>query len=339
MDLGHSQRDNPINWALTLGRISGIRVRLHLFFILWITVELFRNLGAEGGGLGFWAVVTGLLFSVVLIHEFGRCYGARRVGGDADDILMWPLGGLASVQAPMTPRAQFITTAAGPMVNVIFCTATATMVMLLAGASAIPLNPFNPFAGIATTRVLQWGPLDWLLAFWWVNYLILLFNLLPIFPMDGGRLLQTIIWKYSDFRHATMTATFVGMIGAIGFGLVGIVSERLILVGIAFFGYFTCWQQRQMLKSGMLEADNEWGYDFSKGHGAFGEQSERKPSWLARRRADKQARRAALEHHRRAERQEQIDRILDKVHREGVQSLTAKEKKLLQDETDRKQHI
>ena len=110
-------RDNPLNWSLTLGRLSGIRVRVHLLFILWILLEFFKTLASDSGSVAMWALISFMFFAVVLVHEFGHCFGARYVGGDADDILMWPLGGLATVQAPMNSRAQFITTAAGPMVN------------------------------------------------------------------------------------------------------------------------------------------------------------------------------------------------------------------------------
>ncbi len=328
-------RDNPINWSVALGRVFGIRVRLHLLFVLWILFELIRSATAEGGSVGFWAVVTLFFFAVVLLHEFGHCFGARGVGGDADDILMWPLGGLASVQAPMTPRAQFITTAAGPMVNVIFCVVTAAILVLAGDASRLPLNPFHLF-GVSSASVTQWGFADWLVVFWSVNYLIVLFNLLPTFPMDGGRLLQAIIWKYKDYRTATLIATLVGMVGAIIFGLVGLVSKQFILVGIAFFGYFTCWQQRQMLKAGMLEADSEWGYDFSRGFDTFEERSQKKPSWFARRRAAKLAQKADREMRAQAEKAKRIDEILAKVHQHGMHSLTPEEKEILESETERK---
>ncbi len=331
-------RDNPINWSLRLGQVSGIQVRVHLLFILWILFELIRSATAEGGSVAFWAVLTVLFFGVVLLHEFGHCYGARRVGGDAEDILLWPLGGLASVQAPMTPRAQFITTAAGPMVNVILCVVSVIGLTLVGGAASLPLHPFRLFA-VSSASVARWGVVDWFVVFWSVNYLILLFNLLPTFPMDGGRLLQAIIWKYRDYRTATHIATFVGMVGAIIFGLIGLISEHFILVGIAFFGYFTCWQQRQMLKAGVFEADNEWGYDFSKGLNAFEDGSEHKPSRRARRRAAKQAQRAERDRQRQAEKEKRIDEILTKVHDHGMGSLTPKEMKILRSETDRKKHV
>ncbi len=338
MFAGQGSRDNPINWSLTLGRAFGIRVRMHLLFILWIVFRFLSDALSEDGSIGVWAVITVFLFGTVLLHEFGHCFGARSVGGDADDILLWPLGGLATVDAPMNPRAQFITTAAGPMVNVVFCVLAATLFVLSGNGARLSLNPFHLMM-VSSGSITQWGLADWLVVFWSINYLLLLFNLLPTFPMDGGRLLQAIIWKYRDYRTATLIATFVGMVGAIIFGLIGLATEQFLLLGIAFFGYFTCWQQRQMVKAGAFEADNEFGYDFSKGFDAFQDRKQTKPSWFARRRAAKLARKAEHDRRRQAEREKHIDEILDKVHREGMQSLTPNEKRILQSETDRKQQV
>ena len=338
MFAGQGYRDNPINWSLTLGRAFGIRVRMHLLFILCIVFRFLSHALSEEGSIGVWAVITVFLFGTVLLHEFGHCFGARAVGGDADDILLWPLGGLATVDAPMNPRAQFITTAAGPMVNVVFCILAATLFVLTGTAGRWALNPFHLMM-VSSGSVTQWSFADWLVVFWSINYLLLLFNLLPTFPMDGGRLLQAIIWKYRDYRTATLIATFVGMVGAIIFGLIGLATEQFLLLGIAFFGYFTCWQQRQMVKAGAFETESEFGYDFSKGFDAFQEDKQKKPSWFARRRVAKLARKAERDRRRQAEREKHIDDILDKVHRKGMQSLTPSEKRILESETDRKQQV
>lgn len=338
MAFGQSYRDNPLNWSLRLGQAFGIRIRVHLLFFLMVIILLARAF--SNGSFGFSAVIIVFLFWIVLIHEFGHCFGARYVGGDAEEILMWPLGGLATVNPPMKARAHFITTAAGPLVNVIFCVLTALVVLVVSGSTrSIPLNPFHLFV-VSSISVTRWSMLDWLVVFWSVNYMLLLFNLLPTYPMDGGRLLQAILWRYQGYQRSMMTATLVGMIGAVAFGLVGLIQEELLLVCIAVFGYITCMQQRQMLRSGAFEAGNEWGYDFSKGYGAFDEaqQAERKPSWLQRRHADKQARKEQRERERQLALEREIDHILEKVHENGVQSLTAREKKLLESETQRKQH-
>ncbi len=331
-------RDNPINWSLTLGRWFGIRVRIHLLFILWTLLELVRGLTAADGLFQAKVVIIVTLFVVVLLHEFGHCFGARGVGGDADDILMWPLGGLAAVQVPMTPRAQFLTTAAGPAVNVLCCMLCLAVLLLSGHLAAVSFNPFAPF-GVSSGSVRDWAAVEWVAIFWGINYWLLLFNLLPMFPMDGGRLLQSVIWRYRNYTTATIVATFIGMTAAIGLGLFGMLSQELLLVCIAVFGYMTCMQHRQMLRAGMMESEADWGYESGRGPGSEESAASRQPSWWARRRAARASQKAAGDRRRQQALDARLDAILDKVHRYGITGLNAREKKLLTRETDRRKQI
>ena len=112
---------DPMRWALTVFRAFGIPVRVHLFFFI-ITLGLcIRQISVMPHVWWVDVVLVSVvaLFFVVLLHEFGHCFGARYVDGEAKEVLIWPLGGLAYVDVPHTPRANFITTAAGPAVNVL----------------------------------------------------------------------------------------------------------------------------------------------------------------------------------------------------------------------------
>lgn len=324
-------RDNPINWSLNLGRLAGIRVRLHVLFILWVGFELLRSL-AHGSVLAILAI-TVLLFGVVLLHELGHCFGARAVGGDADEILLWPLGGLAMVRTPMRPGPALITTAAGPAVNLILCLLTLFAMTILGSASSVLWNPLGEGFGFPADSPRGWGPEDWLTTFWVINYSMLLFNLLPTFPLDGGRLLQGFLWYRQGYRRATLIATFVGMIGAVIFGLVGLACEQILLVCIAFFGYLTCLRERMLIKSGML--DEEFGFG---GSSEFDEPAPARQSWLARRRARRAAAREQRERQREAALEREIDDILRKVHDRGLHALTPEERRKLQEGTARRQH-
>src|SRR5947208_3107471 len=108
---------DPFSWSIPTVRLFGIHVRVHLLFpfvALGLILRAgFRKVNGHDPVEGAWidaALVMLLLFGSVLLHEFGHCFGARWVGGDASEVLLWPLGGLASVEVPNTPRANFITT-------------------------------------------------------------------------------------------------------------------------------------------------------------------------------------------------------------------------------------
>ncbi|GIK17229.1 MAG: hypothetical protein BroJett003_21930 [Planctomycetota bacterium] len=340
----HSAMDNPINWSLKVGRVFDIDIRLHLLFLIWGVLQILEDMSAASRAGAGWAGVIGwgtgvtlTLFLCVLLHEFGHCFAARRVGGEADQILLWPLGGLASVSPPHRPRAHFITTIWGPLVNVaIFGTAGLVLAIRAGSFSALPLNPFHPFVPLAPI-----GPYDTLtrvlLLVFGINYLLTLFNLLlPFYPMDGGRLLHAWLWKRHGYRTATLTATFVGMVGAVGFGVVALMTGNLMLVGLAFFGYLTCYQQRQMAKE--YAAEDDLGYDFSRGFRAFEPDRDTavRPGFFKRRRAARLAKALVREREEAEARDREFDRILAKISREGMGALSGRERKFLESETQRR---
>ncbi|MCH7700111.1 MAG: hypothetical protein IID37_00355 [Planctomycetes bacterium] len=345
--MNHSSRslDNPINWSFPIGRLFGIAIRLHLFFVfgaLWIIFQSVPS--ADSGmplyrGLLYGGGTAAMLFAIVLLHEFGHCFGARYVGGTADEILLWPLGGLASVAPPHTPSANLVTVVAGPMVNVLFCAVSSFALVLWVGAAgAVPWNPFHPFSPVSAAVAFSEGQ-RWLLYFFGLNYLLLLFNLMPVYPFDGGRIFQCLLWPRKGYRDATMIASGVGMVGAIVLGLIGLLGGQYLLLGVAVFGYMTCYQQRQMLKMGAFELDSEFGYDFSQGYQSLERSSERtpRPSYWARRRAAKALARERRERERIEALQQRVDAILVKVHDHGLDSLTPQERGILEEASQRQQ--
>lgn len=327
--------DNPINWSFPCGQLFGIRIRIHVLFVLIALYLLAANFDSGWEGLSFRFISIAMLFFIVLTHEFGHCFGARYAGGDATEILLWPLGGLATTSPPHTVRGHLITVVAGPMVNVVYLVLTGALLFaMFGGMRAIPWNPFNPFPDYYVESSLQ----RWLIVFFSLNWIILLFNLAPVFPLDGGRILQCILWSKQGFSKATMTATGVGMVGAVMIGLIGLIKGESLMLGIAIFGYITCWQQRQMFKSGMFESENEFGYDFSQGYTSLektAERVEKKPSWWQRYKQRREKARTAKEQLRQEQHQQEVDRILEKIARDGMDSLTTRERTLLAKETER----
>jgi hypothetical protein len=172
-----------------------------------------------------------------------------------------------------------------------------------------------------------------------VSYALLLFNLLPIYPLDGGRILQELLWFRLGHHRSMMIATQTGMVGAVALGMWGLAGGGPYLLAIAIFGFLTCWQQRQMLRMGgfAVEEREPWAgeYDFSRGYGGMPDEEapRRKKSggWFTGRREGSWERKQ--EQLRRE--QEEVDRILAKVSREGLGSLSRKEKRTLQQATER----
>jgi len=324
---------NPLMWLLSgsvpLFTVFGIRVRMHASLLLLIIFGLATS--EMSGGMGITNAMTFslVLFSVVLVHEFGHCFAARSVGGEAHDIMMWPLGGLAYADAPNRPWPQFVTAAGGPLVNVIIC--------ILAAGVLWATNLHNP--------EIHWNPLssgfdypkDAIGYYAWFTFTIswglLLFNLVPIFPLDGGRLLQTLLWFKLGYYRASLIACMVGMIGSVLMAMYGLASFGswfgLVLIFIAVSCFMTCFQLRAQLKAaGPWEFQDE-GVDYSA---SLWQPEETKKRKKMSRRAMKRLRRQAQ-----ADEAEQarIDAILAKVSAHGMHSLTWTEKRVLKKATER----
>jgi len=316
---GRSFADNPLNWAPTIGRVAGIRIRIHITFILFIVFQLL----SAGRFAAYWAQFLLVLFGSVFLHELGHCFAARRMRGSATEVLMWPLGGLATVDAPMHPWPQFVTTICGPLVNVVLA-----LVAYLFLQFKVLANPFTFFA----PNIGTWSsPSEWLTLTYEINVMLFLFNLWPMYPMDGGRMLKSALWWRMGLQRATLATTTVGMVAAVPMGLYGLATQQYFLLAIAIMGYLACYQERVFTRVNRMETEGFAGYDFSGGYSTLdGGRRPRKEGFVARwRRQRAEAKRR--EEARRSEHEErEIDRILAKIHQEGIQSLTKIEKRTLE---------
>lgn len=331
--------DNPLTWSIPLGRVAGISVRLHLLFLLFIVIRLARAVSVDRGDpmpmvLGMTALMLAVLFGLVLLHEFGHALACRRVGGVADEILLWPLGGLAFCHPPNAWRAHFITAAGGPAVNVVACLLLAPTLGLLTGewvGVAWP-NPVDPSAlwelPVGGSILLQM-----LYLANWLSLVLLLFNLLPIFPLDGSRLLQALLWARVGYVRSMRWTVRAGYVGAILLFVFGAVLGSVLICAIAIFGGVTSYithRQLEFTEETMGFEDDEYAltfYDAPGDGGAVGTASE--PSSLARWREERRASREAAA-------REEVDRILEKIQREGLESLNRRERRILREETERK---
>ena len=327
-----------LNYSFSVGTYAGIRIRIHITFVLLFAFHLLLD------GAPWWTLRwTSLLFFSVLLHELGHCFACRSVGGRADDILMWPLGGLAFADPPKRPWPEFVTVIWGPLVNVLICAASyATLVVWVGSENPLSFNPLQIFQGQPHP-----GIPGFLEDLFYVNYILLLFNLLLVFyPFDGGRLVQIGLWKRVGYQRSMHIATGVGMVGAVGVGLYGIIVQQFLLLLIGVFGLYTCYQQRQQLRHEEAEfGESEWwkqGFDapdpivYGEGGGdASGLRQGRLTRWREQRRTRKKLK-AVQEA---ADLEARVDRILEKVSREGMDQLSRKEKRTLREATERRRRV
>jgi Zn-dependent protease len=185
--------------SIRLFRFAGIDVFLHWSWFLVATFEIGNRTTAYSSLP--WNVLEYLaVFVIVLLHEFGHALACRQVGGLADQVVLWPLGGVAYVNPPPRPGAMLWSIAAGPLVNV-------------------TLLPILWILGKVGTRAFASSPdiLALLHAIWIINLSLLIFNMLPIYPLDGGQMLRSFLWFAVGRARSLMVATILGFVGMAGF--------------------------------------------------------------------------------------------------------------------------
>ncbi len=311
--------DNPLGWSIKLFSLRGIVVRAHVILILWLVLQPLFSINQGAVGFAWMAIGMGALFLIVTIHEFGHCFACRYVGGIADRIVLLPWGGLALCMPPHAWKPAFITTVGGPAVHVVLAPIFAGLV-LAAGVSpdVLLFNPINPFAEFSHPSF--GGSLIWLqvAAFWLyaMNLFLFAFNVfLPFFPLDGGRMVQELLWAKYGYRKSMEMATGIGLFGALFLGVVGLAMGNVFLVIIGVFGGLTCWGERQRLR-----ADVDLAHSGMAGMGAMPttHNAPRGPSKREVKRREK------------AQRDEQtLDELLEKIAREGMNSLSRSERRTL----------
>jgi Zn-dependent protease len=319
--------ENPLSWGVTVARVAGIRVRVHVFFAVYLVGQLIWAALPSQAGL-WWAVpMAGALFALVLLHEFGHCVACRLVGGEADEIMMWPLGGLATCRPPADWRADLLTTLGGPGVNVALLPVLAGGVYAATGSwGSVVFNPAAPGVGLGAA-LLRDGSQPWWLVWLWsghyANAVLLLFNMLvPMYPMDAGRVVEALAWRSGGpggRSGATVLACTVGLFAAGVVAVGGMVTQEATLILIAGFGAYTCWHERQRLK--VLGAEEAGGFEAMNAVGSRGG-DERAAGTIARA-EDRAAEKAAA-------RQAELDRVLAKISESGMGSLTGAERRVLE---------
>jgi Zn-dependent protease len=227
-----------MSWSWRLGRIAGIDVYVHATFLLLLGWEALRHYRAHGdpaeviGGLFFILV----LFGIVALHELGHAMAARRYGIGTRDITLLPIGGVARlVRVPRDATQELVVALAGPAVNVVF--AAVIYLVLALGRGPLPFGEALDVGG---------GFLDRL---FWMNVSLAVFNLLPAFPMDGGRVLRAVLAMRLDYARATQVAASVGQAMALLLGFWGLIYDPF-LVFIALFVWLGAAEEAGKLQEG-----------------------------------------------------------------------------------------
>jgi Zn-dependent protease len=297
-------------------------------------------------------MLMGLLFFTVLCHEFGHCFAARWMNGEAREVLLWPLGGLASVDVPHSPRAHFVTALGGPAVNLLICVLAALALGLFCNLqppwNPISWSPYRDHSGsiyLTTWQGLSQSPTNiptlLLAQLFFVSWATFLLNVLLMgYPLDGGRMLQAILWPYVGYRQAMLYTVFSGFGVMFLLVVVGLVANEVMILFLAFYIYVSCKQEWITLETGGEES--LFGYDFSQGYTSLERdqpvESQVKPRkqnfiqrWLQRR-SQKKLQRELEE--REAE-EKRMDELLEKIQRYGKESLTDEEQRFLKKVADR----
>jgi Zn-dependent protease len=396
---------DPMSWSIPVFRLFGIQVKVHIFFIV-IAIGLFlRQMTLAQYDNVWWLdkfLLTFLvLFGSVLLHEFGHCFGARYVGGEAREVLIWPLGGLAYVSVPHRWKADFITTAAGPAVNVVICiictvwlsaygflpslnpaadphrtevtnfrdgrTYTSPYMVKLYKAGTNEEPSYREFsdkmreyeketksrlpkptdtdeyakaaAAMGYERAVAPVWLTWAFRIFWMNWVLFLFNMIPAYPLDGGRLLQAAVWARTDYRRGVVVAAYTGFGFAVLFLIVSIMVNESLFLGLSLFMLYSA--SRELMQLEMDEGP--FGYDFSAGYTSLEKDDEpppqpRRPGFISRWWQARKARKAAREAEQRQKDEERMDQLLEKIARSGQGSLTDEERQFLKRVSARKRN-
>jgi Zn-dependent protease/predicted transcriptional regulator len=239
-----------MNWSFPLLRLRGIEIKVHASFaLILVWAAYYWGFGTDAGARGalFGIVATLLLFVCVTLHELGHAITAQHYGVKVEDITLLPIGGVARIEVPENPRQELWIALAGPAVNVVIAAVLIALGAVLEATSlAMPADLGD------TMRSAEWSGLLAYLTL--ANIGLVVFNAIPAFPLDGGRVLRALLALRTDYRRATRIAVSIGQGLALLFGLTGFATGDFFLIVIAIFVWFGASAEGQQ-----VEVDNVFG--------------------------------------------------------------------------------
>jgi Zn-dependent protease/predicted transcriptional regulator len=239
-----------MGWSFRIAQVAGIPIKLHVTFFIIVLLGAWQWAGlAENrvAGALFGAVLMLALFFCVTLHELGHSLAARAFGIQTREILLLPLGGLAQLSKnPDRPRQELWIALAGPLVNVVI----AFVLVLIGLTPQIDLFAYlmdgRGLSEILTSTISLNNFLLWLLS---ANISLVLFNMIPAFPLDGGRVLRALLAMALGFPDATRLASAIGQFFAIAFGIFGLLSGNFLLALVAVFIFVGAAQETAVAES------------------------------------------------------------------------------------------
>ena len=224
------QSATAMKGVFPLFRVAGIRVYLHFTWFIVAALQVTRF--ADRYHNPIWAVFEYLaLFGIVLLHEFGHVLACRQTGGQADTIVLWPLGGIALVKPPPRPGAYIWSIAAGPLVNAVLFPLLTFLAVVAVGLDWKIVHP--PFPGHSMRELPDLY--NFVVTILFINGVLLFFNLIPVYPLDGGQIVRGLLWLKIGPIRSLKAASIIGFAGAILFALWAFTSQDIWLGILAFF--------------------------------------------------------------------------------------------------------
>ena len=302
-------------WSVPLFRLIGIEFRLHLIFLVWIAIDLGRAAIVAEISLAHTAIAVGCLLAAVILHELAHGFAARRFGGGAEQSLLWPLGALSEFRDPPGERGPLLVAVAGPAVNLL---------------AALLLLPYVLVTDQGNSVLLQLGPLhsdpDPIATFFGANCDLVLFNLLPAFPLDGARAFLSILGGRTGeevakrklvlaSRFTAITLVALAFFAPLGEGGSG------ALLGIAIIVLFSAESVR---RRGTFTEEESW-----LDRPNLPSEGRLQRWWRQRGELQRELRDEAAARERVAD-EARLDDLLAKVHREGIETLNRQDRRFLE---------
>ncbi|VAX38655.1 hypothetical protein MNBD_PLANCTO02-322 [hydrothermal vent metagenome] len=322
-------RDSLMKWSFSAGVWFATDVYVTYLFPLLTLLFCWR-----------WGITLGMVFGAILfistlLHEFGHILGARSTGGDGYEIFIWPLGGLASVYPGYSIFSKLFTAASGPLVNLALC----VMAFPAVYHSAHYLDTIHPFmfpnVEFASGQISS----DLLVLIFKANYILFLVNIMPIYPLDGGRIVQTFLVDRLGRDIGISLTLRTGLYMGIGMMVTGLLLPEqtpgqtvgmVVLIG-AILTIFNM-QETTQFESDELYDDAFLDYDISTSYASMTSTQtsvKKKPGFFKRWKEKRELKKEKLEQEQIAFEDDQVEILLDKVHKQGLDSLTVAEQHLL----------